>query len=117
MARYAIFDGVSNVLTPSGKEFTAKEWLSKYPWGKKAKMVIGGGVINGSLCMVFDEMVSMYVKMGVDFGGCVTDQDYLDRIEEFEDAPTEVEYSDEARIADALEDLVTVQMVATEQTV
>ena len=49
MARYKIYDNKSNVFTPSGEMFTAEQWLERYPWGKVAKMVVGGGIINGSV--------------------------------------------------------------------
>ena len=106
MARYAIYDGKSNVITPSGATFTSEEWLDKFPWGRVAKMIVGGGVINGSVALVFDDYVERAKKRGCDFTGCNTDDEILAKIEEFEDNPPVSDtVSDQTRIADALEDI------------
>ena len=106
MARYAIYDGKSNVITPSGAEFTAEEWLKKFPWGKHTTMIVGGGGINGPVALVFDDYVEMTKKRGCDFTGCTTDEEILAKIEEFEDNPPVSDtVSDQTRIADALEDI------------
>lgn len=47
MARYKIYDNSSDVITPVGEVLTAEQWLDRYPWGRFAKMIVGGGVING----------------------------------------------------------------------
>ena len=107
MTRYAIWDKVSPVYTPSGKKFTAEQWKVEYPIAEleSVKIVCGGGELNGAFFGVFSEMVTMYKKAGCDFSECVEDQDYLDAIEAFEDAmntPSE-EATAEERIAAALE--------------
>lgn len=107
MSKYQIWDKVSKVITPSMDVFEANEWANKYPISKidGVKLVISGGMINGAFCGEFTSMVDRYEKMGCDFSGCDTDQDYLDRIEEFEDTPPEpVNYvTTDERIAAALE--------------
>lgn len=110
MARYVIYDNESPVLTPVGEELTAEMWLNRYPWGRKTKMVVGGGVINGCVAFIFDDFVAEMRRQGCDFAGCNTDQDYLDAIEKFEDTPPVETISDQTRMADALEDLVVLQM-------
>ena len=112
MARYVIYDNSSNVITPSGAEFTAEEWLNRYPWGRKVKMIVGGGVINGNVALLFDDFVAEMRRQGCDFAGCSTDQDYLDAIEKFEDAAATAPapITDQTRMADALEDMVVLQM-------
>lgn len=112
MARYVIYDNSSNIITPSGAEFTAEEWLNRYPWGRKSKMVVGGGVINGNVALLFDDFVAEMRRHGCDFAGCSTDQDYLDAIEKFEDAAATAPapITDQTRMADALEDMVVLQM-------
>ena len=110
MARYAIYDNESSVLTPIGEELTAEMWLNRYPWGRKTKMVVGGGVINGCVAFIFDDFVAEMRRQGCDFAGCITDQQYLDAIEKFEDTPPVETISDQTRMADALEDLVVLQM-------
>lgn len=86
MKKYVIWDKISNIITPSGKVFTPTEWVKEYPMAgvNGVKMVIGGGVINGSVLYEFTTMVEQFRQAGVDFSQCVTDQDYLDAIEEYE---------------------------------
>lgn len=112
MARYAIWDKTSNIYTPVGEVLTAEQWLSRYPWANipGAKMVIGGGLINGSVAMEFGAALEHYARMGCDFSACETDTDCLAAIEAFEDRPPQPAYTDETRIADALEDLVVLGM-------
>lgn len=107
MKKYQIWDKTSNVITPIGEVLTPEQWIERYPMASlpNIKLVIGGGVINGSVCMEFTGMVDSYAKMGCDFSGCSTDQDYLDAIEAFEDEqnqPVEIITAEE-RIAAALE--------------
>ena len=112
MARYKIYDNSSDVITPVGEVLTAEQWLDRYPWGRFAKMIVGGGVINGSVALIFDEAVERCRKAGCDFSGCTTDEDYLAAMEAFEDAPpmADTGVSDQTRIADALEDMVALSL-------
>ena len=53
MARYVIWDEVSDVFTPSGDVFTAEQWLSKYPAARHPQIdlvVAGDSAINGAFC-------------------------------------------------------------------
>ena len=95
MARYKIYDNKSDVITPVGEKLTAEQWLDRYQWGRYTKMIVGGGIINGS-----------------DFSACTTDEDYLAAIEAFEDNPpmADAGVSDQTRIADALEDMVALSL-------
>ena len=111
MARYKIYDNSSDVITPVGEVLTAEQWLDRYPWGRFAKMIVGGGVINGSVALIFDEAVERCRRAGWDFSGCTTDEDYLAAMEAFEDAPpADTGVSDQTRIADALEDMVALSL-------
>lgn len=121
MARYKIYDNKSDVITPIGEVLTAEQWLNRYPWGRMTKMIVGGGVINGSVALVFDDYVDMLKKAGCDFSGCTTDEEMLAAIEAFEDTPPAAEAeaagtSDQTRIADALEDLVALSLPDTDTT-
>ena len=111
MARYKIYDNTSDVITPVGEKLTAEQWLDRYQWGRYTKMIVGGGIINGSVALVFDDEVERYRKAGCDFSACTTDEDYLAAIEAFEDNPpvADAGVSDQTRIADALEDMVALE--------
>ena len=116
MARYKIYNN-ERVITPIGEVLDPEEWLERYPWARFTKMIVGGGVINGSCALVFDDYVEMAKKNGCDFTGCKNDDEILARIEAFEDNPPVVEapLTDEARIADALEDLVVLRELSMEE--
>ena len=64
MARYKIYDNKSDVITPVGEKLTAEQWLDRYQWGRYTKMIVGGGIINGNVALVFDDEVERYRKAG-----------------------------------------------------
>lgn len=106
--RYVIWDESSDIYTPTGKKFTAEQWLERYPIAKleTEHLVISGSAYNGGFCMVFSDMVDIYEREGCDFTGCTEQQDFLDVIEAFEDArnaEAATAVSTEERIAAALE--------------
>ena len=106
MARYAIWDKQSPIITPVGEVFSAEQWKARYPVANidSIKIVCGGGEINGSFFGTLNQMIETY-KKNCDFSECVTDQDYLDIIEAFEDfrnTPSN-EPTAEDKIAAALE--------------
>lgn len=111
--KYQIWDKVSNIITPRGEVLTAEQWMERYPMTRieGIKTVIGGGVVNGTVCMEFTGMVETYSKMGCDFSACTTDREYLDAIEAFEDAQSSMTtITAEERIASALEAQVMLSM-------
>lgn len=128
MSRYILWDHESTVVTPSGEVFTPAQWEDRYPATQLIDYVMSGGAMNGALMQDYDGMVEMYRQQGCDFTGCTTKQSYLDKIEEFEDEQAEAErqrQQEEAeaeaqasqdlmdaqlRIADALDDLVVLNM-------
>jgi len=105
MARYQIWDRVSDVITPSGEIFTAGQWKQKYPVATRLDIVLAGGDVNGAFFAVYSQFVQMYAEMGCDYTDCVDQQDYLDAIEAFQDAMNagDGESTPEERIAAALE--------------
>lgn len=109
MAKYVIWDEVSDVFTPSGDAFTAEQWLAKYPAARHPQIdlvVAGDSVINGAFCQEYTSFVEVYRKAGCEFDDCVEKQDFLDRIEQFEDQRNEeaANYiSPEERLAAATE--------------
>lgn len=111
MSKYAIWNKEDDVYTPSGKKFTAEQWIERYPIAEVegVKIVCGGGVLNGAFFGILSEMVTMYSKAGCDFSSCESDQDYLDAIEAFEDARNtpSTTLTAEERQAQALEAMAT----------
>lgn len=106
MARYAIWDKTSPVITPIGEVLSPAQWIERYPIAgmDSIKVVCAAGEINGGFFGTLGQMVQMYTEAGADFSSCVTDQDYLDVIEAWETADhTDGESSPEERIAAALE--------------
>lgn len=86
VARYVIWDKVSDVITPIGEVLTAEQWIDRYPVARVLPTVCAGGTINGAFFGVYSQMVETYEKLGCDFSECTTEQEHLDAIEAFEDA-------------------------------
>ena len=107
MKRYAIWDKKSPVIVPTGKIFTAEQWIDKYPVAgiNTITVVCSAGEINGGFFGTLGQMVQMYEAQGADFSECVTNEDKLTVIEAFEDAMNapSTEPSAEERQAQALE--------------
>ena len=107
MKRYAIWDKQSPIIVPTGKVFTAAEWMEKYPVATipSITVVCAAGEINGGFFGTLGQMVQMCEAQGADFSACETAEDKLTVIEAFEDAlntPSD-EISAEERTAAALE--------------
>ena len=118
MSRYAVWNKVSNVVTPSGAIFTPEQWIEKYPIAELVDTVCGGGVVNGAYFGIYEDMVTNYASQGCDYTGCETQQDYLDAIEAFEDARNAESQNyipTEERIAAALEAQTMMQMDDVEE--
>lgn len=107
MKRYAIWDKVSPIITPIGEVLSAEQWIARYPVAgvSSITVVCGAGEINGSFFGTLGQMVQMYEAQGADFSACVSDEDKLQVIEDFEDAMNapSTDPSAEERIAAALE--------------
>ena len=115
MSRYVIWDETSHVIVPTGQVFSADQWMDKYPMARlpEIDLVVAGGTINGAFCQEYTSFVDIYTQAGCDFEGCVTKQDFLDRIEQFEDERNEASanYVDpQERVAAALEAQVMMAM-------
>ena len=107
MKRYAIWDKVSPIITPSGKIYTAEEWMQKYPVAAldSITVVCSAGEINGGFFGTLGQIVQTYEAQGCDFSACTTAEEKLEVIEAFEDAmntPSD-EPTAEERIAAAME--------------
>lgn len=119
--RYQIWNGTDSVVTPDGRVYTPEGWKEKHPIAgiPGVKVIIGTGVINGSVLYEYSSTVERYRQYGCDFTGCETEQDFLQAIEAFEDArDAEVaqRVSTEERIAAALEAQVMLSLPDEETT-
>lgn len=106
--KYQIWNGTDNIITPDGRVWTPEQWKARHPMCaiEGAKFIIGGGFINGCCFFEFTSSIDRYQKQGCDFTGCETDEDYLARMEEWEDKKAEEAknvVTTEERIAAALE--------------
>ena len=113
--KYAVWNGTDDIITPSGASFTAAEWASKYAWAKspKTRMIIGAGVINGTVAYELFQTADQYRSMGADIPENITVDDadkVIDAIEAWEDLQKELAEeaaqipSAEERIAAVLEE-------------
>lgn len=105
MERYQIWDGKSDIYTPSGEKNTPEQWKAKYPWVQipGAKMIITAGLINGGAAMEFEATKDTYQRMGANITDSMTDEEVLAAIEAFEDNPPSAGPTVEERTAAALE--------------
>ena len=107
MKRYAIWNKQDQVITPVGEVLSAAQWIARYPVAgiSSVKVVCAAGEINGAFFGTLGQMKLNYENMGADFSACVTDEDVLQVIEDFEDAANapSTEPSTEERTATALE--------------
>ncbi len=115
MARYQIWDKVSNVIVPTGQVFTPEQWIEKHPIAgvETLDIVISGGAINGGFIGEYTSMIQTYEEAGCDFSQCTSQRECLDAIEAFENARNEEAanaISNEERIAAALEAQVMLSM-------
>lgn len=87
MKRYAIWNKKDPILTPSGKVFTAEEWIALYPVAglEQVAVVCGASEINGAFFGTLGQMVLNYQEQGCDFSNAFTDEEKLEAIEAFED--------------------------------
>lgn len=133
MSRYIIWDKTKIVITPSGEVFTPEQWIDRYPAAQFIPFVVSGGTVNGAIMQEYTSMIEMYASEGCDFTDCATEQEHLDRIEQFEDNRNReqqeeqerqqrekeeaklAELLNQTRIADALEDLAVLSMPDMEE--
>jgi hypothetical protein len=110
MARFKLWDKQETIYTLAPDEtgkgsFSPEEWIAKYPWAgiPGIKVIIGGGAINGTVCMQYDMTVETYKNAGAAITDDMTDEEVLTAIEAFETTPPQMGVSPEERIAAALE--------------
>ena len=88
MKKYAIWNKQDTILTPVGEVLTAEQWINRYPIAgiDSITVICAAGEINGAFFGTLGQMVDMYTNQGCDFSNCTTNQEKLDKIEEFETA-------------------------------
>lgn len=103
--KYQFWDKTSDLYTPSGKMYTAEQYLEKNRWAANpaVKCVISQGPINCGVFMEFGAMKNEYVRQGMEIPEGATDEEILDLIEAWEDRVIEAPVTAEERIAAALE--------------
>jgi hypothetical protein len=111
MARYKVWDKREDIFTlgrdADGRaRWTAAEYIADYaPWAENpnVKIIVGGGAVNGTVFMEFDETVAHYRRQGAELPDGLSDAEVLAAIEAFEDTPPEAPPDANERIAAALE--------------
>lgn len=88
MKRYAIWDKKSPIYTPSGRMFSAEEWMNNYPISRldTVDVVCSYGEINGGIFSTLNELVRKAEASGCTFTDGMTAEEKLTVIEAFEDA-------------------------------
>lgn len=88
MARYAIWNKKDEIIVPTGKVFTAEEWMERYPVARldRITVVCSAGEVNGAFFGTLGQMEQTYEAQGADFSDCTTNEEKLAIIEEFENA-------------------------------
>lgn len=87
MKRYAIWNKTDPVITPTGEIFTAAQWKAKYPVAAldSITVVCAAGEINGGFFGTLGQMCQQYEAQGCDFSACLTPEDKLLAIENFDE--------------------------------
>ena len=103
--RYKIWDGKQTLITPIGGVLTPEQVLAQYPAAGVAgmKWVICDAPISLGVFMEFQGTKEHYRILGVPIADTMTDQEVLDAITVWEEAPRAVVPSPEERMAAALE--------------
>lgn len=122
MARYKVWDKVSDIYTPGRDKETgrsrwsAQEYINKFiPWAAspEAIVIVESGPINGGTVWEYNKAKEHFKRLGANITDDMTVEQVLAAIEEFEDnppAPNGGESTAEERIAAAFEALVLLTM-------
>lgn len=86
MARYAIWNKKDNIITPRGEVLTPEQWIERYPAAglESVCVLCSAGEVNGGFFGTLGQMVHLYEEQGADFSSCLTNEDRLAVIEEFD---------------------------------
>jgi hypothetical protein len=108
--RYAIWNKQDPIITPTGKVFTADQWIEKYPVAALPNIVVvcSAGEINGGFFGTLGQLTQMYGREGCDFSECNSPEEQLAAIETFlqvRDAEAKAKAEEEAAAKAANEEL------------
>ena len=95
-----------------GEKLTAEQWLDRYQWGRYTKMIVGGGIINGSVALSSTMRWSVTarraaISVPAPPTRTIWPPSRRSRITRPWQTPG---VSDQTRIADALEDMVAAEL-------
>lgn len=108
MRKLEFYDGTKTYMYPNMKVATPETLLADYPALAVFKHAIETDE-NGQVCFAIENFSAMRSRHGI--GSELSDEEALTAIEEILNNPVEVTtIADETRIADALEDLVVLNM-------
>lgn len=113
MAKLEKYTGEKDYMFPNGTEATPDIVYAQYPAAKKFAFVVGTDS-RGEVMMSMNNLSLMRDMYGID--DTLTEDEAIAAIEEIMNTapePVEETVSDETRIADALEDMVVLQELAT----
>lgn len=117
MKRYAIWDKEAPVIVPTGKVFTAEQWIEQYPVAAldHITVICAAGEINGAIFDTLGAMVQRAENDGCDFSACTTPEEKLATIEAFEDTreATAKAKAEEARATKALNEEMNASSLAS----
>ncbi len=84
---YQIWNRTDSIITPIYEVLTPEQWMTRYPAAAVESLVpvVAAGEINGGFFGTLNEMVKRAEEEGCDFSDCTTNEEKLERIEEFED--------------------------------
>ena len=104
--KYAIWNKTDDIYTLTGECIHAQDYISnRAAWAgnPNAKVIVGSGLINGTVFMEFNATVDFYKSQGMTVPEGATDDEILGLMEEWDNQVHESEASAEERIAAALE--------------
>lgn len=105
MKKYQFWNKKDALYTPSGKAYTAEEYLAAHAWARLpgVKCVINTGAINCAVFLEFENMKAACIKQGMIIPEQASDEEILTLIEEWENRSVYSEPTAQDRIAAALE--------------
>ena len=124
--KYKIWNKKDPIITPIGEVLTAEQWIARYPVAgiDGIDILCAAGEINGAFFGTLNSLVENYEMRGVDFSKCTTGEEKLALIEQYDTEQAAAEQAafeaaskqvnDQTRIADALEDIVALNLPVVE---